>query len=212
MSRFDEEAKDWDTPESQKRAKHVAEAISSRVPLSTKLSAFEYGCGTGQLSFELSKKVGPITLADNSDGMLEVLDEKIRRRSVKDMKPIKLNLSKDPLPNKQFDIVYTMMTLHHIPNTRQILSSFHKLLNHKGYLCVVDLDKEDGSFHGHDADGVHKGFDRDELAAITEEAGFAHISFSTAYEMEHEIDDGSTKFFPLFLMIAQKNSSVCINN
>jgi ubiquinone/menaquinone biosynthesis C-methylase UbiE len=202
---FDEKAKDWDTPESRDRAMHIADAIRSQVPLSPEMSAFEYGCGTGQLSFELRDKIGPITLADNSKGMLEVLRDKIKAKSAKDMKPVKLNLPTDPVPDEQFDLVYTMMTLHHIPDTRQIFSQFYDLLHSGGYLCVADLDKEDGSFHGPDAD-VHKGFDRKELASLAKKTGFTNIGFSTAYNMEHEINDqGEAKMFPIFLMAAQKN-------
>ncbi len=205
MSDFDEKAEEWDTPKSRKRAANIAEAIRSEVPLSNNMSAFEYGCGTGLLSFELRKELGPIMLADNSDGMLEVLEHKIRDASADDMKTVKLNLSSDPPPDQQFDLVYTMMTLHHIPDTRHILTQFYALLNSAGYLCVADLDEEDGSFHGHDVDDVHKGFDRAELADLAEEIGFTDISFSTAYKMEREInEEGETKLFPIFLMVARK--------
>ena len=205
MSRFDEEAKDWDTPESQERARSIAEAISLKVPLSKTMHAFEYGCGTGQLSFELREKIGHITLADISTGMLEVLRNKIKTRSADDMESVNLDLTSDPLPDKHFDLVYTMMTLHHIPDTRLILNQFYELLNPGGYLCVADLDKEDGSFHGHDVDDVHKGFDREQLANLAEELGFTKINFSTAYKMEKEVNEnGETKLFPIFLMTGQK--------
>lgn len=205
MSRFDEEAKDWDTPKSQERARNIAEAIRSHVPLSSKMSAFEYGCGTGQLSFELKKEIGSITLADSSTGMLDVLRQKIRNRSVKDMKSVNLDLTKNPLPNEKFDLVYTMMTLHHIRDTQLILSKFCELLNPGGYLCIADLDKEDGAFHGHDVDDVHLGFDRTELANLAEKTGFTNIDFSTAYTMVKEVDEsGKTKRFPIFLMVSQK--------
>ena len=205
MSKFDEEAKDWDTPESQERAANIAEAIRSHVPLTSKMSAFDYGCGTGQLSFELRDELGPITLADTSEGMLEVLRGKIKEASADEMKPVKLDLSTEPLPDERFDLIYTMMALHHIPDTEHILSQFYVLLNSGGYLCVADLDKEDGSFHGHDVDDVHKGFDRDELANLAEESGFSDISFSTAFKMEKEVnEEGDSKVFPIFLMVARK--------
>jgi ubiquinone/menaquinone biosynthesis C-methylase UbiE len=99
-----------------------------------------------------------------------------------------------------------MMTLHHIPDTQLILNQFYELLNPGGYLCVADLDKEDGSFHGQDVDDVHKGFDRKELASLTEKLGFTNIDLSTAYKMEREINDhGESKLFPIFLMVAQKS-------
>jgi ubiquinone/menaquinone biosynthesis C-methylase UbiE len=205
MSQFDEKAKEWDTPESEERAAYIAEAIRSQVSLSTGMSAFEYGAGTGQLSFQLRHDVGPVTLVDNSEGMLEVLNEKIDNRSAEEMKPVKLNLSEDPLPDERFDIIYTMMTLHHIPDTPQVLKQFYTLLNARGYLCIADLDKEDGSFHGQDVKDVHRGFDRDRLADLAEEAGFTNVRFTTAYEMEHEIDEqGNTGLFPIFLMTAEK--------
>lgn len=205
MSQFDDKAREWDTPEHQERAEAIAKAIRIHVPLSNEMKAFEYGCGTGQLSFELRESIGPIALADTSDGMLEVLRDKIKAHSADDMQPTKLDLSSDPLPNKQFDLIYTAMTLHHIPDIRQILSQFYAMLNFNGYLCIADLDKEDGSFHGYDVDNVHRGFDRQELKSLTANIGFANVDFSTAYNLEHEVDEqGNTKTFPIFLMVAQK--------
>lgn len=205
MSRFDKEAKTWDTPESQKRAEQIASSISAQVPLSSGMTAFEYGCGTGQLSFELRDKVGSITLADNSTGMLSVLNDKIQNRSADHMNAVHLDLTNDPLPDQKFDLVYTAMTLHHIPDTDDILTKFHQLLKTGGTLCIADLDKEDGSFHGQDADDVHKGFEREELKGRAEGLGFSNIKFTTAYRMEREInEEGTTKIFPIFLMKAQK--------
>lgn len=205
MSDFDEKARDWDTPKNIERAENIAEAIREQVSLDSDMSALDYGCGTGLLSFNLYKELGPITLADNSEGMLQVLREKINDRSVENMEPINLNLSTDPLPDLHFDLIYTMMTLHHIPDTGQILSQFYELLNPGGTLCVADLDKEDGSFHGHDVENVHRGFDREELANLAESIGFSGIEFTTAYQMDREIEDGSTRQFPIFLMVATKN-------
>ena len=78
MTNFDERAKDWDSdPKKVERARVVAEAIRAALPLSTDMTALEYGCGTGLLSFALQSELGQITLADTSQGMLDVLGEKI---------------------------------------------------------------------------------------------------------------------------------------
>ena len=205
MSKFDEEAKTWDTPESQERAIHIASSIRNQVSLSKDMTAFEYGCGTGQLSFELRDHLGSIMLADNSAGMLDVLNDKIRKNSADNMNAVQLDLTGDPIPDQEFDLIYTAMTLHHIPDTDDILTKFYQLLKHGGTLCIADLDKEDGSFHGHDADDVHKGFDREELKDRAVGLGFSNIKFTTAYQMEREIDEeGTTKMFPIFLMTAKK--------
>lgn len=205
MSRFDEEAKTWDTPKSQQRAEQIASSIRTQVSLSENMKAFEYGCGTGQLSFELRDQLGAITLADNSTGMLEVLNEKIKRNSAENMHAVQLDLTLDSLPDQEFDLMYTAMTLHHIPDTDNILRKFHQLLKPGGALCIADLDKEDGSFHGHDVDDVHKGFDRDKLKKHAEDLGFSNVKFTTAYHMDREIDEvGTIKTFPIFLMTARK--------
>ena len=80
MADFDSKAKDWDAvPGRAERANAVAAAIREQVSLSKTMTALEYGCGTGLLSFALQAELGPITLADSSTGMLEVLREKIAR-------------------------------------------------------------------------------------------------------------------------------------
>jgi ubiquinone/menaquinone biosynthesis C-methylase UbiE len=48
------------------------------------------------LSFALQEDLGQITLADTSQGMLDVLSEKIAASGVTNMHPVRLDLSTDP--------------------------------------------------------------------------------------------------------------------
>lgn len=204
MTNFDERAKDWDSdPKKVERARVVAEAIRRAIPLSNDTKALEYGCGTGLLSFVLQSDLGQITLADTSQGMLDVLKEKIVAAGVKNMRPVRLDLTTDSLPAERYHLTYSLMTLHHIPDTKDILNKFHALLELNGYLLVADLDKEDGSFHTDGTTDVHKGFTQDELRKQVESAGFNNVTFSTVYEIKKKIDD-KEKTFPVFLMCAQK--------
>ena len=201
MADFDSKAKKWDeVPGRVERAQAVAAAIREQVALSRAMSALEYGCGTGLLSFALQAELGQITLADSSSGMLEVLRQKIAHGGMPNMTPVQLDLAVDPVPAERFDLIYTLMTLHHIPDTTTILGCFHTLLQPGGILCIADLDKEDGSFHSHEVDfDGHNGFDRTELSVGLEQAGFTNICFSTCYEM---IKD--ERKYPLFLAVAEK--------
>jgi ubiquinone/menaquinone biosynthesis C-methylase UbiE len=204
MTNFDERARDWDSdPKKVERARFVADAIRKAVPLSSEMKALEYGCGTGLLSFALQPYLGQITLADTSQGMLDVLTEKIASANVTNMHPVRLDLASDPLPAEKFDITYSLMTLHHIQDVDAILTRFRDLLAPNGYLIVADLDKEDGSFHTDGSTDVHLGFDRDELQKRIERIGFGNVRFSTAYEIRKKIDN-EEKTFPVFLMSAQK--------
>ncbi len=204
MTNFDERAKDWDSdPMKVDRAKTVGEAIRRAIPLAENMSALEYGCGTGLLSFALQADLGQITLADTSQGMLDVLTEKIAAARVTNMRPLHLDLSADALPSERFDLTYSLMTLHHIPDTKDTLKKFHDLLAPGGWLCIADLDKEDGTFHTDGTTDVHKGFERGELQKWVEDAGFTGVKFSTAFEIKKKID-GIEKIFPIFLLAAQK--------
>jgi ubiquinone/menaquinone biosynthesis C-methylase UbiE len=204
MTNFDERAKDWDSdPSKVERARAVAEAILKTVPLSTDMKALEYGCGTGLLSFALQPYLGSIMLADSSQGMLDVLSKKIADAGMTNMHPTRLDLAADPLPAERFHLTYSLMTLHHIDDTEDILGKFHALLETNGYLLVADLDKEDGTFHTDGTTDVHKGFGRDELQRQVETAGFGNVTFSTAHEIKKKIGD-EEKIFPVFLMVARK--------
>jgi len=202
MTNFDERAKNWDAdPSRTERALAVAECIRSTLPLKAGMTAIEYGCGTGLLSLCLQKDFASITLADSSQGMLDILSEKIKSSGVANMYPIRLDLASDPLPVSRFDISYSLMTLHHIPEIEPALKNFFELLNPDGWLCIADLDSEDGSFHGESVTDVHKGFERSLLQKQVEAAGFRNVSFTTVCDITKQID-GSEKSFPVFLLTA----------
>jgi ubiquinone/menaquinone biosynthesis C-methylase UbiE len=202
MTYFDERAKDWDSdPMKLERAQKVADLIRSTLPVKKNMTALEYGCGTGSLSFFLRDNFFSITLADTSEGMLDVLSEKIKTADVYNMHPMKLDLLTDPIPAVRFNIIYSLMTLHHIQQVDTVLQKFNKLLISGGWLCIADLDSEDGSFHGDSETDIHKGFDRAILQKKAEDAGFRNVNFTTAYKIIKNID-GIEKDFPVFLMTA----------
>ncbi|MDP2030408.1 MAG: class I SAM-dependent methyltransferase [Thiobacillus sp.] len=200
---FDTKARQWDdNPVFQERGLKIAEAIRQAVPLHRRMSALDYGCGTGLLSFPLKDELGAILLADSSGGMLDVVAGKIAAQGVANMTPLKLDLLTDPSPAQRFDLIVTLMTLHHVPDTDHILRIFHDLLQPGGYLCIADLDQEDGSFHGPEVD-VHHGFDRAELSRRAAQAGLADIQFQTVFSIAKERESG-TRDYPVFLMTARR--------
>jgi predicted TPR repeat methyltransferase len=201
-SDFDARAATWDDdPAKVERAQAVADAIQRNVAITPAMRALEYGCGTGLLSFMLRPRLGDITLADVSEGMLDVAARKIAAAGDAAMRAEKLDLLADPLPQRPFDIIYSLMTLHHIPDTSAIFERFHAALARPGYLCIADLDTEDGSFHGAGFDG-HLGFDRGDLEARARRAGFDSVEFSTAYLL-HKPVAGQDRTFPVFLLVAR---------
>ena len=203
MNEFDEKAAAWDAkPIRVERAQAAAKGIAAGVALDVRMKALEYGCGTGLVSFALQSQLGHITLADSSAGMLAVLREKIAAAAIRNMTPRQLDLMIDPLPTERFQLIYTLLTLHHIPDTARLLRAFFQLLDAPGYLCVADLDTEDGTFHEDEFHG-HLGFDRKELGALAEQIGFRDVRFTTVFHMIKDVQ-GLRKDFPIFLMVAEK--------
>lgn len=200
---FDSKARQWDdNPVFVERGLKIAQAVREAVPLNRDMHALDYGCGTGLLAFPLKDEVGSMLLADTSTGMLEVAAEKIAAHGAEHMRTAKLDLLSDPAPAETFDLIVTAMTLHHIPDTDRILQVFHDLIAPGGHLCIADLDREDGSFHGMEVD-VHHGFDRDDLARRATAAGFVDVDFGTVFTISKTRDTG-TQDYPVFLLRARR--------
>jgi ubiquinone/menaquinone biosynthesis C-methylase UbiE len=205
MTFFDEKAREWDNdPQKIERAKVFADEILSFVKPSPSMNGFEYGCGTGLLSYFMKDHFARLTLADNSDGMLKVLREKIRKEHIPNMIPVHLDLMTQNFGKHSYDVIYTLMTLHHIRDIEKLLKQFLSMLKKGGYLCIGDLTKEDGSFHSHipDYDG-HNGFERDEIERILESSGFKTELYKICYRITKQTE-GKVTTYPLFLMIGKK--------
>jgi ubiquinone/menaquinone biosynthesis C-methylase UbiE len=202
MDEFDRKAAEWDKSMMHRhRAEAVAEAIARQIPLNRTMSAMEFGAGTGLLSFNLRKQLGNITLIDSSEGMVKVLREKTQENEQERMKVIKANLEKENYEDEKFDLIYTLMVLHHVDDVALILGKFNDMLKPGGYLAIADLHSEDGSFHGDGFTG-HRGFDTNELAILLEKHGFGEVSHRTVYTIERPAADESIKKFGVFLMTA----------
>jgi predicted TPR repeat methyltransferase len=152
------------------------------VPLERSTRVLEYGAGTGLVSEALRDDVGPITLADTSAGMRSVIAAKVDAGALAGARVWDLDLSTDAAPDERFDLIVTVMTLHHITDLPPVLDAFARMLAAGGHLCIVDLDHEDGAFHGAGFVG-HHGFERPALAQALAHAGFADVRFTDCHEM-----------------------------
>ncbi len=202
---FNDQAKTWDTdPQKIERAGAFAYEVDHFLEGQKFDDALEFGCGTGLLSFFFRERFRRITLTDTSEGMLEVLREKIRRHQLDHFRPMKIDLLKEDL-NEKFDIIYTLMTIHHIDDLDLLFHKFSNLLVDGGYLCIGDLEKEDGSFHSHlsDFDG-HNGFERKKLEKLLSLHGFETELFRDFYNIEKKSGE-KIRTYPIFILITKKH-------
>lgn len=207
MKHFDKQAKEWDNdPFKTERAITIAKEMANFIQPNKTMNAFEFGCGTGLLSYQLKDLFGTITLADTSEGMIKVLQEKIANENIKNFKPLLADLLEEGFAVKknEYDVIYTLMTLHHIIDTDKISKIFNVMLKKGGYLCIADLVKEDGTFHSNVPDFYgHNGFKIEELSAILLKNGFEIAYNKIPLEIEKEFGQKVRKY-PVFLMICKK--------
>lgn len=204
MNEFDIKALTWDqNPMIWNRANAIAKEILNSVPLNKKMSALEFGAGTGVTSFILKDSLREITLMDNSAEMFRIIESKIKESGVSNMKAVNFNLETGIYKNGTFDFLFNQMVLHHIDDIPGIIKKFYNLLNPGGYLALADLYPEDGSFHGEGFTG-HKGFDPRNLSKLVAAQGFSDVSYRKCFTMNKQLTDTITKQFDIFLLTARK--------
>ena len=201
MRTFDERAPAWDTPRRIARAEEAARTIEAASAIPRGCRAIEVGAGTGLLGLALRRHFGSLVLADTSDGMLVEAARKIGEAGLSDVSTARFDLATDaPPPGAPFDLVVSLLLLHHVRDTRAALAGMYGLLDAGGQVAAIDLDTEDGSFHDAGSEGVHhQGFDRDRLAALARDVGFDDVRVGDGYPIE---DDD--RRYPMFLLTARR--------
>jgi ubiquinone/menaquinone biosynthesis C-methylase UbiE len=96
------------------------------------------------------------------------------------------------------------MTLHHVEDIDALLTQFFRSLKVPGWLCVADLDPEQGEFHDDNTGVFHFGFERDALRRAFVEAGFVDVHDLTAVEVAKPTPQGTLRTFSVFLVTGRK--------
>lgn len=197
---FDQAAATWDQdPQRQERTRVIARQIIAAVPLQPDWQAMEYGCGTASLALLLAQHVREVVAADASQGMIDQVVRKVQACPSARVKPVRLDLERDPVLNTRFNLIVCAMSLHHIADTRQLLAKWSAMLADDGWLAVVDLCQEDGSFHA-PVTVPHNGFAPD---ALQEMMAQVMGLIDSNYQVIHQIDKNG-RTFDVFLLVAHR--------
>jgi len=204
---FNKVAETWDEkPVRVNLAKDVAQSISELDILTPEMDIMDFGCGTGLLTTKLHPLVHSITGVDSSQGMLDVFDEKIAKLKLGNIKTLLVDLEKGDSLEGSYDLILSNMTIHHIKEIKPLLLQFYKILTPGGYLCISDLDTENGRFHGDNTGVFHFGFERPVLHKLFVEAGFDNVRDKLAAKVEKPGSNGEINRFTVFLMTGQKKT------
>ena len=201
--RFDQVANRYDTPDKIKRSEEFVKKLLELIPINKNFKVMDIGAGTGLVDVVLSKYTGQIYAFDLSEGMLKVFEEKIKKNGIENIKIFKKDVLNEDFSERDFDLVITSMTFHHLDNPEEALRKIKDYLKDGGYVAIIDLEKEDGTFHSDNTDVKHFGFEKDDVKNWFEKNGFKDIKVITVYSIKKE-RSGKVKDYPVFLAIGQK--------
>jgi 2-polyprenyl-3-methyl-5-hydroxy-6-metoxy-1,4-benzoquinol methylase len=202
---FDKEAGAWDEKSYRvKLANDIADAIRKEVEVKSDIDVMDFGCGTGLLTLHLQPLVRSITGVDSSQGMIDMLAKKAETLKLPNVRTALVDLDRGDKLSGRYHLIVSSMTLHHVKDVEHLFEQLYGVLIPSGYLCLADLDSEDGQFHRDNTGVFHFGFDRTELKRTLTKIGFDDVHFTSATEMTRETSGGEARTFTVFLMTARK--------
>lgn len=201
---FNKEAAVWDEkPLRLKLAEDVGAALRGEIELTTSMDCLDFGCGTGLVSLQIHPYVRSILAVDSAQGMLDALRAKLDAEGVANIRPQLIAHDGADLPMGPYDLIFSNMTLHHVPDPAALLAQFVARLAPGGALCVSDLDAEDGSFHDDMAGVFHKGFDRGQFEELFRTLGLTDLRARDA-ALAQKVRQGAPRDYSVFLMVGRK--------
>lgn len=101
----------------------------------------EIGSGTGEFTIELAKKSKKVVALDVSKGMIDYAELKLNNLGIKNVEFIHNGFLTFDLKEDAFDIVYSSIALHHLPDFWKLiaLKKIHRILKKNGYFYLRDV-------------------------------------------------------------------------
>ena len=133
-----------------------------RADIANNQEILDLGCGWGSFSLYAAAKFpeSKITSVSNSFDQINYINDQAKKRSLKNIKAIKMDVNNLNL-DKQFDRIISIEMFEHLRNYRSILSSISKLLLDNGKVFIhIFCNKEKTYFYEvrHDLDWMTKYF------------------------------------------------------
>jgi 2-polyprenyl-3-methyl-5-hydroxy-6-metoxy-1,4-benzoquinol methylase len=200
-SLFDARASTWD-------ANAVRKAVSTTVVRAfgaiidargDRPDLLDYGCGTGQTCLPIADKCASVTGCDFSAGMLEKFVENAAAAHVSNARTIRCDLSSEPPPQADFDMVTSSLTLHHVNEVALLVEKLAQLLRPGGTIALVDLETEDGTFHDDNTGVKHYGFEKAQIVEFLKALGLADVRARTLFKIPRTRND-AIREYPVFIV------------
>ncbi|MDR2930332.1 MAG: class I SAM-dependent methyltransferase [Propionibacteriaceae bacterium] len=156
------------------RSDAVAAAVIAALPDMSELTVLDYGCGAkGSVGLRLADRVHQVVLADADPEAVSAVEVVAKGRA--NVVVRLLDLTEDVPSDLAADVVVSTLSWHHIADLGPLLEALPSVAG-GGRLFVADMDDDGGAYHADDPrfTWIH-GFDRDELAGLVGEHGYADV-------------------------------------
>jgi ubiquinone/menaquinone biosynthesis C-methylase UbiE len=117
-------------------------ALFDRVGVKAGMRCLDVGCGSGDVAFELARRVGPeghVVGADLDEVKLELAQRDIDERGLRNVELRKGDVS-ELSAEPEFDLIYARFLLTHLRDPAAALASWRRTLRAGGVIVVEDMD------------------------------------------------------------------------
>lgn len=173
---FNKMAKKYDNKQRIELAKTIAAEIRKYLPAESNKILLDYGCGTGLIGLQFTDDFKHLIFSDISEGMMEVVGEKIETGSIKNAE----TRDADKIADNEADVIIVSLVMLHVAEYKELIKKLYTLLNETGQLLIADFDKNESIYH----EKVHNGFTHQEIQLALKDAGFKNIEIKTFYNGE----------------------------
>lgn len=108
--------------------------------------AADLGCGSGYFTVPLARKVKKVYGIDVQREMLNFLEDKIKKRGIKNIDPLLSKPNEIPLEDRSVDLLISVNTLHEFGDKNKMIDEMRRVLKKGGKLLIVDFKKEETGF------------------------------------------------------------------
>ena len=148
------------------------EQILERAGIRRGMRVADVGAGSGFFTIPIAKMVGnegKVFAIDIQEGMIAILNEKLKRLKIKNVEALLSTEERIPLPDESVDLAFLAQTLHELEDYAT-LEEIGRILKPRGTLAILEWKKDADTNMG---PPFEERLTQEQTIEIAEGAGFA---------------------------------------
>jgi len=131
---------------SERRESIPIERILPNLGLRREDVVADLGSGIGYFSLPIAKHVREVISIDLEPKMLRVLSERVRKGDLRNVSPVRGEITGLPIADSSIDHVLAAFVYHEVPSQEELIRECARILREDGFLTVIDFQKRNTSF------------------------------------------------------------------